>query len=123
MFQNTGYAAATRTTGVPRDIEYHAFSRVTGKLTRAVEDDLPFADLAAALHENMTLWRAIALDIADKSNGLTDQLRAQIFYLFEFTLAHTPKVLKGTADAKALIEINTAIMNGLRPTAPNREAM
>ena len=123
MFQKNGYASATRSAGMPRDVEYHAFSRVTGKVTRAVENDAPFPVLAEALHENVALWRALAIDIAGTENGLPDQLRAQIFYLFEFTLAQTPKVLKGTADAAALVEINVAIMNGLRPASLVREAV
>lgn len=115
MFQNSGYAAAARSTGMPRDIEYHAFSRVSGKISRAVESEAPLAVLAEALHENLKLWRTIAMDIAGPDNALPAQLRAQLFYLFEFTLAHTPKVLKGEADAEALLDINRAIMSGLRP--------
>jgi flagellar protein FlaF len=40
-------------------------------------------------------------------------LRAQIFYLAEFTRQHTSKVLRGDAEVTPLIDINTAIMQGL----------
>jgi flagellar protein FlaF len=41
-------------------------------------------------------------------------LRARIFYLAEFTRAHTRKVLRRTAGPDALVEINLAVMRGLR---------
>ena len=47
--------------------------------------------------------------------ALPDDLRARIFYLAEFTDQHTRKVLNGRDTAGPLIEINTAIMRGLRP--------
>ena len=122
MFQKSGYAAAARSTGMPRDIEYHAFSRVTGKIRRAIETDAPLGVLGEALTENLTLWRTIAIDIAAPENGLPAQLRAQLFFLFEFTSAHTPKVLKGEADVEALLDINRAIMQGLRPNSTVQEA-
>ena len=112
-----GYMDATRSTGLPRDIEYQLFSRVTGGLNRASRDGAAFADLVGALNDNLTLWRTIAMDVVDDANGLPDKLRAQLFYMFEFTQAHTQKVLREQATPEILIEINTAIMAGLRPTA------
>ncbi len=109
-----GYLDATRSTGSARDVEYQLFSRVTGRLNRASKDGAPFVELVAALAENNRLWREIALDVVDGGNGLPDQLRAQLFYLYEFTAAHTKKVLHREADASALVEINTTIMRGLR---------
>ena len=115
-----GYLDATRSTGNPRDVEYQLFSRVTGKLNRASQPDAPFADLASALDENARLWREIALDVAAAENGLPESLRAQLFYLYEFTAAHTQKVLRNQADASALIDVNTAIMRGLRSRNPGK---
>lgn len=108
------YGDATRALGTPRSVEYNVFSQVTGQLSRAVGDDRPFADLATALHENMRLWIAVAADVADDGNGLTPQLRAQLLSLANFTRGHSRKVLRSEADPKILIEINTAIMRGLR---------
>jgi len=45
-------------------------------------------------------------------------LRAQLVYLGEFTRAHTQKVLRGEADPAPLIDINSAIIRGLRAPAP-----
>jgi len=118
--KQNGYIDATRSTGTPRDIEYRLFSRVTGRLNRASQDGAAFPDLVQALNDNLTLWRTIALDVADDGNDLPDQLRAQLFYIYEFTSAHTPKVLRREADASVLIDINTSIMRGLRPTMPGK---
>ena len=75
---------------------------------------LGFADMAAALHENRRLWILLATSVADPDNELPQALRAQIFYLAEFTMQHSQKVLEGKATADVLIEINTSMMRGLR---------
>ena len=116
----TGYLGVTRSTGTPREIEYQLFSQVTGRLRRASQEDTPFPELAAALTENLQLWQTIAVDVADESNGLPPMLRAQLFYLYEFTSAHTSKVLQRKADATPLIDVNTTIMAGLKPKKPGK---
>lgn len=73
-----------------------------------------FSELAAALHENRRLWILLATSVADSENELPQSLRAQLFYLAEFTLQHSQKVLDGTASADVLIDINTSVMRGLR---------
>ena len=59
----------------------------------------------------------LAGDVADAANGLPKELRAQIFYLAEFTNQHSTLVLRGEGDVDVLVEINTAIMRGLRSQA------
>ena len=119
LHQN-GYGDATRSTGTPRDIEYQLFGRVTGRLHKALAADAGFPQLAEALSENLSLWRTIALEVADVRNELPKHLRAQLFYMFEFTSAHTQKVLRREADATVLIDINRTIMRGLRPLAAEK---
>ena len=98
-----------------RSTEYQIFAQITHRLTKASTDDLAsFIDLAEAIHENRRLWAILASDVVDKENGLPAQLRAQIFYLAEFTESHSRKVLAKEAAADALVEINMAIMRGLR---------
>ncbi len=109
-----GYMDATRSTGTPRDVEYQLFSRVTGKLNRGLAHSATFSDLAAALNENLSLWRALALDVMEPTNELPAPLRARLFYLYEFTRTHTQRVLKREADAQALVDVNIAIMRGLK---------
>lgn len=96
----------------PRGTEYEALAKVTHQLKDALTS--PFSQLAAALHENRRLWTVLAADVADSKNGLPDTLRAQVFYLAEFTFEHSRKVLSKGEDPSVLIEINTAVMRGLR---------
>ena len=119
----TGYGRATRSTGTPRDVEYQLFSQVTGRLNRALAAGTGFTELAAALNDNLQLWQTIALDVADDANALPPKLRARLFYIFEFTAAHSRKVLRREAGAEVLVEINTAVMRGLRahPAEPTAE--
>jgi len=110
----SAYAKATVIAPEPRDVEYRAFARVTRKLSEETDGPDAFPRLATALNENMTLWSTLAQLVADPNNQLPDQLRAQIVYLAEFTQQHTRKVLAGDATTGVLVEINTAIMRGLR---------
>ena len=98
-----------------RGIEYEAVARITHRLkSAATKEPLDIAELATTIHENRNLWTLFATEVADKDNPLPQELRALIFYLAEFTTSHSRKVLRGAATADALIEVNTAIMRGLR---------
>ncbi|TCP61198.1 flagellar protein FlaF [Rhodovulum bhavnagarense] len=110
-----GYSApAQNQIRTPRATEYAAFAQITARMTRAQSGGPDgFPELAAALHENRKLWRLLALDVADTRNALPNDLRARLFFLYEFTDQHSSKVLERRADAAPLIEINTAIMRGL----------
>lgn len=111
----TAYGTNAHTIGTPRGTEYEAFALITGRLkTSAAAGPSRFNDLAGALHDNRRLWTILASDVADNDNGLPRDLRARIVYLAEFTRIHSGKVLSGKAAADPLIEINTAIMRGLR---------
>ncbi|MEO1398849.1 MAG: flagellar biosynthesis regulator FlaF [Pseudomonadota bacterium] len=127
----TAYGSGTRSVRTPRGVEYEAFARVTSRL-KAIASDMAqakrqqiksktkrvipgqFSDLATALNENRTLWTLLATDVADDGNKLPDDLRARILYLAEFTRQHSAKVLKSQASVVPLLEINIAIMRGLR---------
>ncbi len=98
-----------------RGTEYEAVARITHRLkSAAAKEPLDIAELAMAIHENRNLWTLFATEVADRDNPLPQELRALIFYLAEFTNVHSSKVLRGEAAADALIEVNTAIMRGLR---------
>ena len=113
------YGAATVATGTPRAIEYQVFSQVTGELNRALQEGKSFADLAGALNRNMELWTALTVDLAVRDNALPDALRGQLLSLAAFTKNHTTRVLEREAEAGVLVEINTAVMRGLRGQAPD----
>lgn len=109
----TAYSTPQATVRTPRSIEYELLARVTARLNTALVEKMPFAALVAALHDNRKLWRALAADLAEPGNALPQPLRAQLFYLAEFTRIHTGQVMKGAADTQVLIDINTAVMRGL----------
>jgi flagellar biosynthesis activator protein FlaF len=115
------YGDATRAMGTPRNVEYQVFSQVTGRLNRASANGRPFGELAMALHENLRLWTIVAMDVTNADNGLPVSLRGQLADLSKFTRSHTQKVLRQQADAAILIEINTAVMRGLRGQLPSQE--
>ena len=106
-----------------RSAEYQAFSEIIRRLSRAAKmDSGKFAELASAIHDNRALWTILASDVASSDNALPEALRAQIFYLAEFTDLHSRKILKGEADVDVLIEINTAVMRGLSAAVAATEA-
>lgn len=103
-----------------RAIEAQLFGQITAKLRKSlVQERVDFPFLVNALHENRRLWATLAASVAAKDNSLPDALRAQIFYLAEFTNQHTSRILQGQADTQALIDINTAVMRGLNGQADN----
>jgi flagellar protein FlaF len=109
----TAYATPGTPARSPRRIEYDLFAQVTQRLKAAQSAD-NFANLTAALYDNEKMWLVLATDVAEPGNGLPESLRARLFYLYEFTAQHSRKVREGTASAEVLIDINTAIMRGLR---------
>ena len=115
MMAQRAYSARISPVQSPWRTEYDLFAQVTHRLTQAARlGKSGFAALAEAIHDNRELWTTLAVDVADSDNGLPEDLRAQIFYLAEFTQVHSRLVLKKQASVVPLIEINAAIMRGLR---------
>lgn len=115
VMARSAYGTPVRGTRTHRENEYELFARTTRKLREAHErKDTDFPALAAAVHENRALWMALAVDVADDENALPQGLRAQIFYLAQFTAQHSQKVLLDAADVQALVFVNSCIMKGLR---------
>nr|WP_268821690.1 flagellar biosynthesis regulator FlaF [Octadecabacter dasysiphoniae] len=110
------YAPKTSALRSERSTEHQLFSEITAQL-RNTASRLPaaFPKFAEAVHANRAVWTHLATQVADGDNALSDDLRARIFYLAEFTAFHSRKVLKGEADITPLIDINTAMMRGLNP--------
>ena len=109
----SGYDAnAVRT---ERGTEYALFAQVTSRLKAIDESDLAsFPALAGAVADNQRLWATLAEDLMSDANSLPVPLRAQLISLAEFVRKHSLAVLGGRARIGALIDINTAIMKGLR---------
>lgn len=108
------YAPKTSALRTSRSTEHQLFSEITKRL-QSTANQLPtsFPAFADAIHANRAVWTHLATQVADENNALSEDLRAQIFYLAEFTAFHSRKALKGEASIGPLIEINTAMMRGL----------
>ncbi len=92
-------------------------SRLTSALIAADKNrEQDRADFARALGKNLEFWTVVATDVASEGNQLPNELRSQLFYLFEFTRHTTNKILGGdhAVSATPLIEINQNIMAGLQ---------
>ena len=98
-----------------RSLEYDLLARITQRLSRAaVTRRENYPGLIAALDENLRLWSTLASDVADTGNSLPSKLRAQLFYLYEFTNLHSRAVRADKGSVEVLVDINTAVMRGLR---------
>ena len=109
----SGYDA--RSIRTARGTEYALFAQITARLKAVDESDrAAFPTLARAVSDNQRLWGALSEDLMSDANALPVALRAQLISLAEFVRRHSLAVLGGRAKVAALIDINTAIMKGLR---------
>jgi flagellar protein FlaF len=108
-----GYAPTATPLKSARRAEYEVIARITSRLTAAIKEK-NFNKLIAAMHENRTLWRKLGQNVASPDNLLPDDLRARLIYLSEFTEHHTRKAIQREVSATPLVEINTAILRGLK---------
>jgi len=112
------YSAASAPTRTPRNMEYEVIARITHRIRSADQQgNEGYSALVEALYDNNKLWNIFAIDVADAANQLPKELKAQVFYLAEFTQQHTSKVLARQASVAPLLEINTSILRGLRSGA------
>jgi flagellar protein FlaF len=98
-----------------RAAEYEAIARISHRLrAAAMKRTSNYAEFVEALSENSKLWTTLAVDVAQPENQLPQDLRARLFWLAEFTTQETAKILKNEGDVSILIEINAAVLQGLR---------
>lgn len=109
------YRAAQSSTRSSKETEYELLGRMTQRMIATTKRGKSgFAALADALHDNRKLWSTFTVDLANENNPMPKELKEQLIYLSEFTRQHTSKVLSGKANVAPLVEINTAVMRGLR---------
>ena len=113
-FAGHGYGSSILRT--PRDAEYEVFSRVT-RMLRQADETGHGPDQIAAVDKNNQLWTILASDLADPGNKLPDQVRAGLLSLAGFALRHGHQALAGKVGIAPLIDINMAMMRGLRQEA------
>lgn len=99
----------------PRSLEYDLLARMTHGLRVSWETRRQdFPALADAIAANCHLWSTLAADVATPGNALPQALRAQLLYLYQFVEQHSRKILNNAGEVAVLIDINTAVMRGLR---------
>ncbi|GAB1361060.1 flagellar biosynthesis regulator FlaF [Rhodobacter sp.] len=114
-YSSLSYAQPAAPTRTARAAEYEVIAQITRRLSSAIalrKGNYPA--FIAALADNEQLWSTLAADVAGGGNGLPQALRARLFYLYRFTAEHSRKIRAGTAGAEVLVEINTAVLRGLR---------
>lgn len=116
----SAYKTATVPVRNERVSEHEVIAGVTHRLKRAAENGaLGFPDLAAAVHDNRKLWTTLAAAVSSPENDLPEDLRARLFYLAEVSIRHGTEVMAGRAAPDLLVEINSAVMTGLRYRSPS----
>jgi flagellar protein FlaF len=115
----SAYAPSAAGVQSPRETEFKVIARATGAIVAAQKAESPTM-MARALVDNTRLWMALAADVAEPDNALPKSLRKGIAELAVFTIKHTQKVFTGEAKADVLVEINQAIMKGLRAGAADK---
>lgn len=109
-YQQTSARAET-----PRETEYRLFGQVTRALMEAAETDA--SNIAArinALDWNRRLWTALANDCSLPGNQLPAELRANIISLSLWVSRHSSAIMRNEEEFRPLIDVNKAIMQGLR---------
>ena len=97
-----------------RGAEYAVFLEITRALKSVRnEHNRNSTPRVEAIMRNRQLWTTIAASVADASNNLPSELRARLFYLFEFTNKNSNIAIGNCGILDALIDINTSVMMGL----------
>ena len=118
----TAYGAVIRQTESPRDIEYRVLNNVTALLLEACRPDADPAALPRAIHENYRVWSAFAVDLAAAGNAWDDVGKARLFSLARWVILEGDRVMRERAAPNALIDVNTLIMQGLKPVTATQES-
>lgn len=98
-----------------KDQEYDVILDVTRALSAARDRrGYDFPGFVAALNKNERLWVEIGAQVAAPDNQLPQQLRASLFYMSRFVTHHTSEIMQGSGSVQNLIEMNVAILRGLK---------
>lgn len=111
-----GHGYGSNVVRTARDAEYEVISRVTHLLRRAADGGFG-PDLIAAVHKNNELWTILAADLASPGNALPDEVKAGLLSLAAFSLRQGHQALAGSAQVDPLVDVNIALMRGLRHEA------
>ncbi|MBM1635013.1 flagellar biosynthesis regulator FlaF [Sulfitobacter mediterraneus] len=111
-------------TEAPRQIERRILAQVTSELEqqfdafdnaeRKIDRLQVLADgLRHSLWRNQQVWATFKMDLMEKENNLSPELRASLVSLAIWVEGHTQSVMAGGKNVKPLIDINRSIIDGL----------
>lgn len=107
----------------PRQTEYRLFGQVTRALMEAEQlDKSHIRERMDALDWNRRMWSMLGADCSLATNGLPEQLRANIISLSIWVNKHTSLVMRNKEDFAPLIDVNRIIMQGLLPQEQTQAA-
>ncbi|NNC37707.1 MAG: flagellar biosynthesis regulatory protein FlaF [Acidimicrobiales bacterium] len=109
------YLNSQRELASDKAVELRVFASITSKMRAADTNEIGgMSKLAEALYDNVKLWNLLLIDLTNPENPLPLDLKTSIISLSEFTQKHTVKVMAGRATHDVLIDINQAMIDGLR---------
>lgn len=109
------YAASFVTTKTTRSIEFSVLAKTTRQLQQAAQNKSEnFPHFVQALNNNRNLWSIFMNDLYDPDNGLDQNLKIQLIELGHFVQKQTSKILGDKASVRPLLDINAAILRGLK---------
>jgi flagellar protein FlaF len=111
-------------TEAPRQIERRILAQVTSDLEQWAEafdgTDRKFERLQVlsdglrhVLWKNQMVWMTFKMDLLEKENALSPELRASLVSLAVWVDSHTKGVMGAEKNVKPLIDINRSIIDGL----------
>ena len=112
------YKSPSSGTKAASDNEYNLLGQISGELKIAYDNRVSkYPELVEAVTRNSLLWTIFAAEAADQRNGLSEEIRAKIFWLAQYVDLESKNVLRELSGAENLIEINKCIMRGLRESS------
>lgn len=110
-----GYSQNRSQTKTAKSIEYDAVSKITFLMQSSLTPPgIPFSRLCEVIGKNRKLWRIFSLEALNPQNPLARETKERILSLASFVDSYSSRVLRREADPTALVEINIAIMRGLK---------
>src|SRR5262245_58829876 len=122
---NTGYntyKSTQKSTDDPRDLEYRLLAQVTGALIHAREHADIVRERVDAAKWNRDVWAAFRQDLTHEHNKLPKDLRASLVSISLWIEKEAMRVMNGSGDLDALIDINRNIMAGLKPETRDNQS-
>ncbi|GHF36306.1 flagellar biosynthesis regulator FlaF [Seohaeicola zhoushanensis] len=129
----SAYKRTLREVESPRQMERRIMAGITGRMAEHAETyDLSKttfdrvtilgSGLRDALADNQALWAALKHDLSQPGNALTPELRAGLLSLAIWVEKSTRSILGGAGGVRALVAVNTNIVNALAESPQRRSA-